>query len=389
MASILEKSLLDLPPELHHYIFSYLDIQTILCSVRRVCKELYTAAETYDKLRLNFFSISTSNSKSIANIVQTKNIISLVLVNKYQTELSKQMGLFFSLYQLNQFTRLQSMTLVEINDILLDKCLEHIVRIGLKSLSMTLRQQTPTETDRIIRLISSTIVQSSLQNLNLNIDDAKIIIDDRFRPIQNALKHLIIDTCTQKDYQRILLNCPRLRKFVVGNCAIPDTGMTSVPASYSQLTSLTLYRWSSSIDQLDLLLSLTPSLTLLKIVSRKSRCLSLFNGNTWQQLIENRLVCLRTLDFFLSYEVSETSANPSLNPILTSFKIPFWLNEKHWLVFSEYHLSSSELTLYTIPRYINDFERVIRGDILSFNNSYSILVRHWIKHPEYIYTEEV
>lgn len=392
MVSIVDKSLLDLPRELHHCIFNYLDIETILCSIRLVCKELYEASTTYDKLRLNVSSISTSKLRSLARIVQPNHIISLVLINKDPTEFSEKLNLFFSSYRLNQFTRLQSMTLVELNSLLLDRCLQHINRCRLTSLSITFRQQTSTETVQMTQLISSMIEQSSLQYLNLNIENAQIIIDDLFRPIHNTLRHLIINMCTYQHYQYILGNCTRLRKLVVGNCVIPDSGtitMMPVPSNELQLTSLTLYRWSSSINQLDFLLFLTPSLTFLKIISRKSSHLSLFNGDTWQQVIEHRLTRLRTLEIFFTYEVSEISSNPSLHSILISFKTPFWLNEKRWFVFCEYHLSLSEITLYTTPRYINDSERVIRYDIHPSNNSYSILRRHWTKDPEYAYTEEV
>ena len=391
MVSMSNKSLLDLPRELHHLIFNYIDTQTILCSVRLVCRDLYAAAETYNKLRLKFSSISISKARSIANVIQPENIISLVLVKKEQTE-SSPVDLFFSLYQLDQFTRLQSMTLVEINGSGLDRLFQHMIVCRLRSLSITLRRQTAIESDRIIRLISSTISQSGLKNLNLNTNNLQMVIDDVSRPIQNILRHLIIRTCTYQEYQRILYCCPHLRHFVLEKCLISSLEIVTTPftsTSYSKLISLTLYTWSLSIDQLHFFLSLTPSLICLKIISRKSSCLSLFDGNSWEQFIQSKLLHLRTLEFFFSYQVSETTPVLSLDSILPSFKTPFWLNKKRWLVISEYHITSSEITLFTVPRYTNDVERVIRCDSLSVDNCCRVLVRHWTTHPEYVYTEDV
>ena len=284
------------------------------------------------------------------------------------------------------------MTLVEINGSALDRLFQHMIVCRLRSLSITLRRQTAIESDRIIRLISSTISQSGLKNLNLNTNNLQMVIDDVSRPIQNILRHLIIRTCTYQEYQRILYCCPHLRHFVLEKCLISSLEIVTTPftsTSYSKLISLTLYTWSLSIDELHFFLSLTPSLICLKIISRKSSCLSLFDGNSWEQFIQSKLLHLRTLEFFFSHQVSETTPVLSLDSILPSFKTPFWLNKKRWLVISEYHITSSEITLFTVPRYTNDVERVIRCDSLSVDNCCRVLVRHWTTHPEYVYTEDV
>jgi hypothetical protein len=199
-------------PELFHWIFDYLDTQTILDSIRPVCTQLDAIVSTYNKLRLDFSSSNLSNLRSIAKFIQPENVISLILADKNAIE-SSRVTLFFSLFQLDQFTRLQSLTLVEINGTVLDQLFLHITArsLSLRLLSIQLCRQRPAETERIINLLSTTIEQSGLQNLHLNIFDSKLIINNILQPIQNALRHLTVRSC------EYLISCYSLSMYSFAN----------------------------------------------------------------------------------------------------------------------------------------------------------------------------
>ncbi len=73
--------LLRLPTELLHWLFDYLDVQTIFDSIRPVCTELSAIVNTYNKYRLDFSTSGISDLQLVADFIQPNNVISLVLTN--------------------------------------------------------------------------------------------------------------------------------------------------------------------------------------------------------------------------------------------------------------------------------------------------------------------
>jgi hypothetical protein len=386
-------SLLELPPELLHWIFDYLDTRTILDSIRPICTELGAIVNTYNKLRLDISSSGIHDLTSIADFIQPNNVISLILADNNATE-SSRVTLFFSLFQLDQFNQLQSLTLTEMKGTALDLFFQYIIArpLPLKLFSIKLHRGTRTETQKIINLLSSSIVQSGLQNLHLNIFDVQFIIDDAFQPIQNALRHLIIKNCTYRTYHDILYRCVHLRTLVIENCefeGINQTGLQLFPHnSDSKLTSLTLNRWRLSIDKLKLILPLTPSLFHLKVIVEESRFRDMLDGDCWKEFIQNKLLFLKKFEFSFSYD-SDRDTYDSLNSIITPFRTPFWLKDKHWIVICDFILSSSQIVLHTLPLKVSDSDVVIRCDALSSTNRYHLLTGYWLNHREHDSTEQV
>ncbi|CAF2808808.1 unnamed protein product [Rotaria sp. Silwood2] len=114
MSTILNSSLDTLPVELIHRIFNSLDEQTIILSLRYVCKRFYTIVNVYDHYKLNFESILKSNFDRICRFIQLENVISLTLSDEHMTP--GQIQLFFSLFHIERFTRLCSLTLSDIEE---------------------------------------------------------------------------------------------------------------------------------------------------------------------------------------------------------------------------------------------------------------------------------
>jgi hypothetical protein len=102
MTNKINSSIETLPVELLHQIFDNLDTETILFSIRSVCRLFKSVVKTYDRLALNFKLISKSNFNILCRLINPKNVISLEFSNNEQT--SNHIDLFVSLVHLRQFT---------------------------------------------------------------------------------------------------------------------------------------------------------------------------------------------------------------------------------------------------------------------------------------------
>jgi hypothetical protein len=162
--------------------------------------------------------------------------------------------------------------------------------------------------------------------------------------------------------------------------------------NYLQLTSLTLYSWWLSNDELDILLSLTPSLAYLKMIAELSIYDDIFNGHSWEKLIQIRLPLLKKFEFLFTVNIDRDTHNSPLDRIMTQFRTPFWLKDKYWIVNCDFILSSSsssQIALHTLPLDVSDSDVVIRCNALSSTNCYRLLTGHWLNHPEHHSADKV
>ncbi len=103
-------SLLDLPVEILHCICGHLDLLTILRSFRCVCRKLYAVIDTYNDYKLDITSMSMADFKLISHCVQPESIVSLIVCSQYRD--TNQLDLLRSIFDIRQFTRLHSLTLL-------------------------------------------------------------------------------------------------------------------------------------------------------------------------------------------------------------------------------------------------------------------------------------
>ena len=118
---------------------------------------------------------------------------------------------------------------------------------------------------------------------------------------------------------------------------------------YPQLISLTIGEWQLPTQNLESLLSLTPSLVHFKLISSRSRSDSMFAGASWEQFIQNNLRSLKTFQFFFVCNNDEFDVNTTFDSLILPFQSPFWLNDKHWFVTCDYIPRKSQIRLYTTP----------------------------------------
>jgi hypothetical protein len=129
-------SLLSLPVEILYLICDYLDIKDILCSFRYVCKQLYAVNHTYNRYKLNMCSMSVSDMKIISHGILPERIISLITHKYYNNNLFDlpRFTLDISRFMFNtfRFTKLQSLTLRDVNDTDIQHFFRHIRRCKVR-----------------------------------------------------------------------------------------------------------------------------------------------------------------------------------------------------------------------------------------------------------------
>ncbi|CAF2082852.1 unnamed protein product [Rotaria magnacalcarata] len=123
MTTSIVLSLNNLPVEILHRIFDSLDAKTILFHVKYVCKRLYSTTINYNRYELNFNTICKKTFHQLCSVTYPEKIISLTLSDENQTP--GQIELFLSLYCIEEYTRLQSITLMAIKELHLNTILKH------------------------------------------------------------------------------------------------------------------------------------------------------------------------------------------------------------------------------------------------------------------------
>ena len=340
---------LSVPVELLHRICDHLDFQTIFCSFRCVCKQFQAAIVTYNKFELDFTSISKSNLELVSYIIRPENIFSLTISNSYKGKLRK----FFTVYSVNHFTRLRSLTLDQIDYGDLDRFLQHINISTLVSLSVKSRESNKT---KAVATISSVINQCHLKKLCLiNFDQ---VVKDISWPVQYTLQHLTIGVCTLADFHFILRHLSYLLTFVLKECNTHSlNGTNDIPfadTSYPELTSLIIENCPYYVEHLKFILSLTPSLVHLKLSSNSWSSYSLLDGSFWAEFIQTKLPLLDKFDFVFSGSLYPWGGTDRARASILSFQTPFWLDEKHWFVTCDYYITSTtqhRIVMYTLPSY--------------------------------------
>jgi hypothetical protein len=350
--------ILNLPVELHHFIFDHCDTETIF-SVCGVCKQLYAATNTYDRFKIFFNSKSKFRFKCISRLVRPEDIILLTFSNNYIFQ--SFIRQFFSLFDINQFKRLRSIILYRVTDTDLTYFLDHMPVGSQISLSIDSVEYQHAQT---LSLISSAIMRIKLFKLCLNNLDEII----KHIPWLNdcGLSCLVTKTCDYNQYRMILHQLHHLRTFIMTDCTVHDAANTELRSNSAyafspSLTSLIISDCSLSTEKLELLLLLSPTLLHLKINSSRKILDTMFDGYYWQQLIQTKLQSLTKFEICIFYCIIDEDNSPSLHSLITPFEAPFWLKEKHWIITCEYIIKLNTIRLYTAPiSFINSDSSIIR-----------------------------
>lgn len=330
--------LYELPVEILHRIIDYIDPETIFFSFRNVCKYFYTVINSYNQYKLDFRSITKSAFNHIHQLIQPDHIISLIISNEYKTP--GQIDLFISLFDIHQFTRLRSITLIHIPGSTLAIYVKHLSTCPLISLSIDCG---PYHSSIITSEISQLFMKTSIRHLKFN--------------------HIVPAT----DFYNIFFDTSHLETLTLdGN--VNNATLNLPIENKSKLNSLTLNFYNSSVDKVLLILSCTQSLTHLKLTGQITTCEYVWDGYWWIEFIQNNLPKLQLFEFFFDKRIDHKESTYPIESIISSFQTSFWLDKK-WYVICDYYQNECELQLYTIPICKSTFLYRPTSNKISYSNS--------------------
>lgn len=345
-----------LPTELIYKIFIYLNSETIIRSLRCVCKRLYDIVKIYDQYDFNFQSILKSDFIFLCNYIQLNNIKSLILSDDKQTP--GQIEYFLARYRINFFTQLQSLILIEIDDCYLKIILNDIKTLKLKIFKIQ------SERDYSPNIINGEDFTKVLSLPKLEKFTLKLSTFDLTQiswPIQCSLQYLEIHCSNLNEYYSIVRYLPNLKKLVLERLYENiDDGIFPKPddlQGFHQLKCLTLNHCSVDMSVLLIILSLTPTIEEFQLI--KSIKLNEFTSNLseLEKFIEKQLILLDKFGFFINdrqYFLDQSDVD--IQSYLTPFQTKFWLSIKKWFVICEYIQSPRTILLYTPSIYDPNFE---------------------------------
>ena len=180
-----------------------------------------------------------------------------------------------------------------------------------------------------------------------------------------SIVHLTMKSCSLKEYNFILQQLPCLRTIVTAQLIMQQSNelITSYSAStqYTQLMSLVIGNSSLSMTDFELVLSLTPSLVRLKLISSRVKLDSILDGSDWARLIQTKLPDLKTFQFLFSYHLQKGDDAKDLDLLVDRFRTPFWLHDKNWVITCDYVLQEKCIYFYTTPRCAIDGKQQLRS----------------------------
>jgi hypothetical protein len=334
-----------LPVELIYRISDYLDTRTILFSLRYVCTRLRTITNTYQRFKLDLRSIAKSHFYQACQLIRPEHVISLTLSDDDETP--GQVELFLSLLNIHQFIRLRSLAVFVTDDDSLHRILHHTIQCSIISLSIE-RSRPSNHGSSTLHLLSAAMARSTLRTFTCT---SNLLFSDSFQwPTESHVEHLTLDHCTRKEFCVILRHLPYLRTIVLNsfNLDIHDD-YKDLSAVYPQLISLTLRHLFLSMDQIESLLRLTPSLVHLRLEGSADD--DVFHADRWETLIRTTLPSLDRFEFCF-----RSQNRRAMEGYAHHFRTSFWLNEKHWPVHYLCDHPMEEILLCSAPDSITELE---------------------------------
>ncbi|CAF3672729.1 unnamed protein product [Rotaria sp. Silwood1] len=337
-----------LPVELFHCILDNLDTETIVFSVRHVCRLFRSFVKTYDRYIVNLISISKRNYYLLCRLINPHHVISLKLANEERT--TNQIDLFISLVRLRQFTRLHSITLLNIKEYQLNFILKRINLNLLTSFSFNINRYDDRRIKTTNKYLRSIVSQLNFRKMEFNLNTERL---SKFSwPYNCSIQYLVVNENITMDNLSIIFQCsPHLHKIILKQKLeeniVTNVSLKSTPQIYfPQLTSLTMEKLPITIAILESFLSLTPSLVYLKLIGEHF----MFDGKRWEQFIEINLLNLDKFEFYLDYWSLEKKTSADLELIIASFRTPFWIEHKKWFVTCACNIKRSQtIYLYSEP----------------------------------------
>ncbi|CAF1073642.1 unnamed protein product [Rotaria sordida] len=379
-----------LPVEIIYKILDELDIETIFVSLYNVCKRFNSILSTYDKYHFNLKTISLNRFNLICSRIRPEQIIELTLSDDENSPgLIEQFLLRFSL---NEFVRLRSLTLIQINNeeymnLILIPMADHTSLLNLFSIKIINSDETYGEI--FVELIMSILTKPSLRKVHFDLSYGRTTSNPLPWLEQCSIRHMIFKgSCSVNFIRNTFIHAPQLETFAASDFNFDEEiDLNNVPNNHEDdndsdaneefevqaeenlnheenqipknekftsiestnyLNSLTLYDCSINMSKFEWMLQEIPTLKRFRLSTITGyNDESILDGHRWTTLVSN----MDKFEFIFSVYLPDSSVWDT-DVCITTFRTPFWTEDKQWFVSLEKY--DDEVILYTLP-YLNDF----------------------------------
>jgi hypothetical protein len=180
-----------------------------------------------------------------------------------------------------------------------------------------------------------------------------------FPSVNYQLEHLVLAKCDYRASLVIIQQFPHLKTFEMGMCTImnSDEIVTSSTGSsfVSPLKTLIIRDCCLSPESLTSLLTITPMLVHLELISKRTILDQLFDGFYWKNIIQTKLRSLITFDFVFSCKLDQTCTFIHINQLISTFQSDFWIYEKRWFIGCTYIIKSCKVLFHASKTDIDSY----------------------------------
>jgi hypothetical protein len=255
---------------------------------------------------------------------------------------------FLSLFSVNEFSHLRSLTLDHLRDCHVDK-LKTMLPLLSELHSFRIMQSECREFELL-----SVLPTTKLQILSIPEVSPFLIRDNQIL----SIKSLTVSNCSLVDLIEILTYMPML-KYLQIQTTSKYQKLKSVIKDVNNyhavhLKQLIINQLQSEFTELELFIRKAPNLTNLTICSKDSQ--NIVDAGRWEYLIRSSLPNLNTFNFafylklnsnFSRYALEYIRDKNTIDTKFKSFQTSFWREEHHW--YTEYLLWKYSACLFTIP----------------------------------------
>jgi len=363
-----------IPNEILIEIFEYLSIYDILNSFNQLNKHFNEILRRIP-LHLKFANIQKCLFDKFCQLLlsnpEIKNqIYSLKLSNK---ETPGQIKTFLSLFSLDDFPYLHSLTLIHIHDNILQNLtlilpqLHSFHLIDSNDIDLT---NSLTSNLQVLSIPTLSSINSGSLSSITNLTISGCSLDQLYSYVFKYAPMLIY------------LNIHYFSEDYIWNINSSEDNNKSQAI---HLKELNIFNFQYKFKDFQNLLKSTPNLLNLKLCGRCD--LDMIDGNQWQNLLISSLSYLNTFKFIFHYTFKRNF--DEIYQKLNQFQNDFWIKQHQW--YTEYSISNSSIMIYTIPYMLNSYKlefnskRYSNQFINPFDNVTNLILYHNINRESYEY----
>jgi hypothetical protein len=344
-----------IPNEIVMECFSYLNVHEIFHAFDQLNYRFYKLIRNI-KLHLNLDYVRKSVfnqfcEKLLLNPEIKTQISSLCLSNKGKYD---QINEFQSLFSINDFSRLRSLTLIQLKDISEEK-LKSIISLipDLHSLHL-IECDMDVENELLDSLSASKLRTLSINSLEYCLSSMEAIL---------SITNVTIVHCAFLYLSRFLESIPMIKYLNIEECS--SIGISQGTEKYYpvypavHLKQLIIGNFKYKFIEFETFVKETPNLKSLTISTYYNS--DSFDARRWEYLITSSLPYLEIFKFNFDFFCDRENLDEDIQNIFERFQTDFWHKQHQW--YTEYSSFEDSLSIYTVPYISNTYVLKLGTDI--------------------------